>query len=273
MNWNKAKTILIIAFILLNTFLIYSIYENNIENYEGLDESFIKKVESSLLDKNILIDADVPKEIYKMPLLEVEYRIFQKDDVEDYLGENYEEKIEDEYFVKNDGSYIRIENNKKLIYNIRDVKGNLNIDEEDGLRFIEKYVENNDINLEKYELDLKITKENLFIFIYKRIYDNKTLENDYYKFIVDNEGVAGLERQNIKTIEAKEGLIYVTTAYESLLRLKNEGNAKRTIKKVEISYYTDENSSEWVNIVRANMDPTWKVVFDDGNIKYLIETE
>lgn len=273
MNWNKAKTILIIAFIILNLFLLYAIFEDRTENYEGLDDDFIEKVENNLEAKNIFIEAEVPKEIYKMPLIEVEYRIFSQSDVKYYLGEDYEEKIEDEYFVKNDGSYIRIENNKKLIYNIRDIDKNLSIDTEEAKKYIEKYAEDNNINLEEYKLDIETIEEDFHSFIYKKIYNDRTLENDFYKFIVDNKGVAGLEFQNIKKVEPKEGLIYVTSAYESLLRLNNSSNIKKTIEKVEICYYSDENISDWENIVRANMDPTWKVVFEDGNIKYLTETE
>ena len=273
MNWNKAKTILIIAFIILNIFLIYAVRENNNQNYEGLDDSFIKKVEENLSEKNIVIETEIPKEIYKMPLLEVEYRIFQENDVLYFLGDEYEERIEEEYFVKDDGSYIKIENNKKLIYNIRGINDVLNISEEEGLKFVEDFINIKNINLENYELDLKKAEENFYIFTYKRIYENKILENDYYKFIVDSDGVAGIEMQNIEIVEPKEGLIYVTSAYESLLRLKNESKSNKKIQEVEICYYTDENNLEWENIVRANMDPTWKVVFKDGNIKYLLETE
>jgi len=273
MNWNKAKTILIIAFIILNIFLIYAVNENNKQNYEGLDDRFIKKVEENLAEKNIIIEAEIAKEIYKMPLLEVKYRIFQEKDVLYFLGDKYEERIEEEYFVKDNGSYIKIENNKKLTYNIRGINEAFNISEEEGLKFVEDFIKIKKINLENYELDSKITEENIHIFTYKRIYENKILENDYYRFIVDSDGVAGIEVQNIETVEPKEGLIYVTSAYESLLRLKNESDNKKIIKEVEICYYTNENTLEWENIVRANMDPTWKVVFKDGDIKYLIETE
>ena len=274
MNWNKAKTILIVAFILLNTFLFYEVREANNESYEGLNDDFINHVEIKLLEKNIHIETEVSKEIYRKPLLEVEYELVREEDVVKYIGKNYEEVLEGTLFTNDEGSYIRIENNKKLIYNIRDVNENLEITKEKAGKLVDSYVENQDINLEEYQLDFIIKKVGIYEVVYKRNYEGSKLENDYYIFVVDNLGVAGFETQRINKIEAKEGLITVTSAYESLLRLKNENpEEKFVIKRIELSYYTDENIEEWENIVRANMDPTWKIISESGNVKYLIEVE
>jgi len=274
MNWNKAKTILIVAFILLNTFLFYEVREANNESYEGLNDDFINHVEIKLLEKNIHIETEVSKEIYRKPLLEVEYELVTEEDVVKYIGKNYEEVLENTLFTNEEGSYVRIENNKKLIYNIRDVNENFQITKEKAGKLVDSYVENQEINLEEYQLDLIIKKGGIYEVVYKRNYEGSKLENDYYIFVVDNLGVAGFETQKINKIEAKEGLITVTSAYESLLRLKNENpEEKFVIKRIELSYYTDENIEEWENIVRANMDPTWKIISESGNVKYLIEVE
>jgi len=274
MNWNKAKTILIVAFILLNTFLFYEVREANNESYEGLNDDFINHVEIKLLEKNIHIETEVSKEIYRKPLLEVEYELVTEEDVVKYIGKNYEEVLENTLFTNEEGSYVRIENNKKLIYNIRDVNENFQITKEKAGKLVDSYVENQEINLEEYQLDLIIKKGGIYEVVYKRNYEGSKLENDYYIFVVDNLGVAGFETQRINKIEAKEGLITVTSAYESLLRLKNENpEEKFVIKRIELSYYTDENIEEWENIVRANMDPTWKIISESGNVKYLIEVE
>ncbi len=274
MNWNKAKTILIIAFIILNLFLYYQVKDANNESYEGLSDEFINHVEKKLLEKNIHIEGEVPKEIYRKPLLEVEYYLVTKRDVAKYIGEDYEEVLENTLFTNEEGSYIRIENNKKLIYNIRDVNGNLEISEEEALQIVDKYKETENMNIDNYKLDLIVKKDKIYEVIYKRYYEESFLENDYYKFIIDNIGVVGFETQRISKIEPKEGLITVTSAYESLLRLKNENPKERTIiKKIEICYYTDENTEGWENILRANMDPTWKIITERGNIKYLTEVE
>jgi len=274
MNWNKAKTILIVAFILLNTFLFYEVREANNESYEGLNDDFINHVEIKLLEKNIHIETEVSKEIYRKPLLEVEYELVTEEDVVKYIGKNYEEVLENTLFTNEEGSYVRIENNKKLIYNIRDVNENFQITKEKAGKLVDSYVENQEINLEEYQLDLIIKKGGIYEVVYKRNYEGSKLENDYYIFVVDNLGVAGFETQKINKIEAKEGLIRVTSAYESLLRLKNENpEEKFIIKRIELSYYTDENIEEWENIVRANMDPTWKIISESGNVKYLIEVE
>ncbi|MFO7887335.1 MAG: hypothetical protein R6U59_03375 [Eubacteriales bacterium] len=274
MNWNKAKTILIVAFILLNTFLFYEVHEANNENYEGLSDEFINHVERKLLEKNIHIETEVYKEIYKKPLLEVEYDLVTEKDVAKYIGKDYEEVLENALFTNEKGSYVRIENNKKLIYNIRDVNKNLEITKEKAKKLVDSFVENQRINLEDYQLDIIIKKSGIYEVVYKRNYQGNKLENDYYRFVVDNLGVAGFETQKISKIEPKEGLITVTSAYESLLRLKNKNSEEKIIiKRIELCYYTDENIEGWENIVRANMDPTWKIVSESGNIKYLIEVE
>ncbi|HCX04922.1 MAG TPA: hypothetical protein DHM42_10620, partial [Clostridiales bacterium] len=222
----------------------------------------------------IYLNTEIPDTIVKMPLIEVEYYFVGREDVEYYLGIDYEEVLEGVLFKKGDESFVRIENNKKLIYNIRDVNGNLEINEEDALTTVENYIKEEKMDLSDYKVDLIIKREEMYEIIYKRYYEGIPLENDYYKFIVDNKGVAGFESQVIKNIEPKEGMITVTSAYESLLRLKNENLQERVnITNMEICYYTDENVEGWANILRANMDPTWKVVTEKGNIKYLTEVE
>ncbi len=274
MNWNKAKTILIIAFVILNLFLFYEVQEANNESYEGLSDEFINHVENKLLEKNIHIETEVPKEIFRRPLLEAEYYLVTEEDVIKYIGEEYEEELENTLFTNEEGSYVRIENNKKLTYNIRDVNGNLEISKEEALQIIDEYKTNQGMDISDYELDIIVKKDNIYEVTYKRYYEGSFLENDYYKFIIDNLGVAGFETQRISKIEPKEGLITLTSTYESLLRLKNENpKEKIVIKKIEICYYTDENIEGWENIVRANMDPTWKIITESGNIKYLTEVE
>lgn len=274
MNWNKAKTILIIAFVLLNIFLFYQLNIVNNDHYEGLSSEFLERVEGKLQERNIYINTEIPDTIVKMPLLEVEYYFVGRKDVEYYLGMDYEEVLEGVLFKKGEESFVRIENNKKLIYNIRDVNGNLEINEEDALTTVENYIKEEKMNLSDYKVDLILKREEMYEITYKRYYDGTPLENDYYKFIVDNKGIAGFESQLIKNIEPKEGMITVTSAYESLLRLKNENLQERVnITNMEICYYTDENVEGWENILRANMDPTWKIVTEKGNIKYLTEVE
>jgi len=75
MDWSKAKSVLIIAFVITNIFLLHAISENNnvYDSYHIVEDHFANDVKSRLLEKGIKIDVDIPQNIQSLPLLNIEY--------------------------------------------------------------------------------------------------------------------------------------------------------------------------------------------------------
>ena len=80
MDWSKAKTILIIALIITNIILGYSLYIDQRIVDETLSADFVDKVVAQLENRNIKIDTDIPRKNPEINSLSVEY---EKIDIED----------------------------------------------------------------------------------------------------------------------------------------------------------------------------------------------
>jgi len=75
MDWSRAKTILIWAFLLLDLFLGYQVYASRTENWQNTEAVQGDKwdIELYLRQQNIVLQADVPQETPEMKYLNVEY--------------------------------------------------------------------------------------------------------------------------------------------------------------------------------------------------------
>lgn len=272
MDWNKAKTILIIGFILIDAFLFTQVYDLG-SSLERESESTVFQV---LNDYGIEIEATIPSEYIYLPLLEVEYRIYDGESFElsKYLGAEYSEIRMDEHYRNTKGASIQIIDGKKLVFQLRKTEVDNDLNMEDAISYVDKFIEEYEMDLDDYgEMNI-ILKNGVFNITYYKIFGEYSLENAYIKFIVDGRGVAGFEEQNINSVKKSQGTVKVTKAEEALLRLLRYGDiSNHILREVKICYYDDELGEDWKNIVRDTVDPTWKAVFDGGIIKYLTETE
>jgi regulatory protein YycI of two-component signal transduction system YycFG len=75
MDWSRAKTILIWAFLLLDLFLGYQVYASRTENWQNTEAVQGDKwdIELYLRQQNIVLQADVPQETPEMKYLNVEF--------------------------------------------------------------------------------------------------------------------------------------------------------------------------------------------------------
>lgn len=273
MDWNKAKTILIIGFIVIDIFLIIQIFsaKDKTETF-GVNEQVIQ----ILADKGIKIETDIKPEYKSLPLLEVEYEIYDSDsaEIENYLGKDYIEIVSEEYFNNSQGASIQIEKGKKLIFQLRKSVIWENVNTEIAIKKVEEFIENFNIDINEYSLTNSYIENSLFYVVYTKKYNGYSLENSYYTFVIDENGIVGFEQQKIKTIKENRGAIQITKSDEALLRLlKYKDVYNDTIIGMEICYYRDESINNEAILVVDNLEPTWKVSFNSGIIKYLIEME
>lgn len=73
MDWSKAKTILIIAFIVTNIVLGYALFNSQRIDEPTLKEDFITDVAKLLKEKDITLNTAIPKEIPSLGIMTVEY--------------------------------------------------------------------------------------------------------------------------------------------------------------------------------------------------------
>lgn len=275
MDWNKSKTILIISFIIANIFLFSVVYDYTIlgNNYEAIDNEFIQIVKDELKQKNINVQCKIPKDLYSLPLLEVEYKTISIDDtiVKNFLGNNFE-VIEDLKKYKNkDGKILEIKNNKQLVYNLRNPILQANYEKDILEKQLQIFLKEKNIQIEGFYKSREYQYNGIYVMIFNEKYDKYFIENTYIKIYFDKNGIYKFETQQAKNIIAK-GKIKVTSAPESLLRLTIDNTIRsKNIIGIEMCFYTEEE--EWFKIIKKNADPTWKVYFKDGTFQYLVEKD
>ncbi|MBP1927048.1 regulatory protein YycI of two-component signal transduction system YycFG [Sedimentibacter acidaminivorans] len=273
MDWNRSNTILIIAFIILNIFLLISTFSNVFtENFNVyLDKDFLEDVESLLKSKNININCEIPEEIYVLPVLDTDYEMIEVNNalVQKYLGKSVEAK-EDVYSYTNDKNEIlEIIDGKKIKFTKRNlIKGKIN-DTELINNSIKAFITENDINDSGFTESYKYISENGSYVTYTQNYNDNSLDNSYMKFLFDKEGMYEFEMQKINAVIEIKDKIRTISAIEALPRLMTYDDIKdKNIVSIKMKYYSIENGN-WKYIKKINADPTWKVIFSDGSQKYL----
>ena len=118
MDWSKAKTILIIAFVAVNIFILCVIVNGKPVDEPTVSDEFISNTTKLLKDKNITIDTEIPRYIPSLTSIIVEFENANPKK----LNENYfngEGIVKSEEGVKeiyNSGQSILIINDRLIIY-------------------------------------------------------------------------------------------------------------------------------------------------------------
>lgn len=273
MDWNKSNTILIVAFIIINIFLLASFYNNTFsEEYNVMaDEQFVTSVEELLKQKNITINCNIPSDTDVLPVLDTEYEIIQvnNDLLNNYLGAGVE-AVEDVYVYNNEnGETLEIIDGKKLRYTIREKTSGKSESEEIITKKINDFLKAKNIDAKGYTENYKYVSDDYCLYIYTQNYNGYSVDNSYMYFFADSQGIYKFEMQRIKTMTEIMGKVRTVPAIEALTRLLTYEEVKdKEITNIEMTYYSEEDEN-WQYMTRINSDPTWKVKFSDGSQKHL----
>lgn len=297
MDWSKAKSLLIAAFILTNIFLIYNIRNETSKRHEAqiINGGYQGEVEQYLNDNGINLDTHIPKETVSLPMLMVKYKNFDSDKIaKTFLGKGYKTKTEisdsdglkREIFEKDDKKLV-IEGNKKLIYKDKTV-GNedqgYTLDEKTvtkiGNDFLKQYkLMKDDVELDQiyYGIEEHVDSKPVYKLIYNQIYKDKFLGESYIYVYINHKGVIATEAMLLEYEKTRHQRKKVISATEALLRAMNtilqENEKPVFIKEIEVGYYfspTSYTESDWKEIDSGTASPSWKITIQNGKT-YFIE--
>lgn len=277
MDWSKAKSILIIAFIVTNLILGYVLVENK-SMEETFNKEFIEDVREKLLENNITIIPKIPVDTPSLPKLTVEYEVYDSYEVAKVFG-----VVGGETGIQSNSTTFEFEdktltisnNNKKLLYtskNSEELYENLN------KRKLEEIVKNflsernfpiDDYKDGDYNYD-SIRKVHYLEYI--KTYNNRFVEETYMKFEIDNTGVVKFERYWLETKGVTNSNFSISSAPNVLLRLISDLDfIGKTITAIDLSYNFSPDS-EYVdpkNAMKGQAIPAWRIKFSDGTKKFL----
>lgn len=273
MDWSKAKTILIVSFILVNILLIYNLIVENKESVEIVDELFLEDVEDLLNNKNIILNTEIPKGIQSLPTLLVEYEKTNIRRINQVFFDNQAQIInkgEGLIVLETEDRKLTLVNNKLLIYESMSNKEDANINNiEEANEFARNFLIKKGYDISDFKLSNSKIVEDDYYLEFSKVYNDRYLESAFTNFHLDSTGVKKMERLWLNVKEESKTPIYITEASKSILELLSINKAyDKTISDISLSYYFDPERHDYVeNPKKARLGrtiPAWRIKFEDG---------
>ena len=264
MDWARVKTILIIAFLFTNIFLIYNIY--NEYRYSSIIQQRVDEVIEIISQKGVKVNTDIPEDSFIQGTLTVRYREFSPQQLASSLLDN-----RDLTPVKKDMSTIfmgkhkklEIKNNKEIIYLDLDLKNDLrgNLSPEDAVSMSRNFLKKTGLYTPSMTLDRIVPIEKGYSITFAQEYKGLLLEISFVDIEVTPRGVysmhmlwlepVGMEKGRRKIIPAAEALLKVVSRKEVLKKDSAE------VESIRLVYYFN-----WEGAKEGEAFPAWKIKVD-----------
>jgi regulatory protein YycI of two-component signal transduction system YycFG len=239
MDWAKAKSIIIVALIAANLFLIIMFVVLKAEDTS--DEMLIQKQTIALLEqKNIHVETNVPIKHDEMPVLNVKYDRLDTDFLENKLKEQIPLPVEDR-------------NKKELLAMTEDFLKTCGI-------------WSNNVVLDQYQKN-----GDSITISYRNEYDKMRIEDSYIICTVADGKVKALDRHWLTPIDFGRTKRATMSASAALVSFMKEKDAEEsiTIEKVELVYWIDSNAYEGNSTISDTAFPAWKITYNNDKIKHI----
>lgn len=273
MDWSKAKTILIVSFIVVNVLLILALMGTN-ETIETLvSEEFVEDSTRLLSNKNIIVATNIPREIPSLESLIVEYETFKTHELNDKFFHNTGRvSIIAEGFVEinNDKEKLTILNNKHLIYESDELgKSQVLEDDGDALDIAMGFLEGLKYDTRDMKLSHIKQSDGRYYLEFSKIYNEKFLESSFTNIELDNTGVKRFRRLWLNVIDVREIPLFISSAPKSILELLSMNQVYgKTVKDISLSYYFDPEKHHYIqnplDAQQGKTIPAWRIQFEDG---------
>lgn len=273
MDWSKAKTILIVSFIVVNVLLGLAVVNTN-ETIETLvGEDLVEDSIRLLSNKDISVSTEIPREIPSLESLIVEYETFKTSELNQrFFADNGKISIKGEGLVEieNDNEKLTILNNKLLIYESNKIgKAQVLNTNEDALGMAKDFLSNLEYNTLDMELSHIKKADERYYLEFSKIYNDKFLESSFTNIQLDNTGVRKFERLWLNVIDLGEVPIFISSAPKSILGLLSMNQVYgKTVKDISLSYYFDPEKHDYIqnplDAQQGKTIPAWRIQFEDG---------
>ena len=273
MDWSKAKTILIVSFIVVNVLLAIALIGTDEKVETFVSEEFVEDSIRLLSNKDIEVLTEIPREIPSLESLTVEYETFKTQELnEKFFDGKGSVSIIAEGFteIKNDDEKLTVLNNKHLIYESNKIaESRLISTDEDALRVATDFL--GDLEYDTMDMELSHIRQldGRYHLEFSKVYNEKFLESSFTNIQLDNEGIRKFERQWLNVIEVGDTPIFISSAPKSILGLLSMNEVYgRGVKDISLSYYFEPEKHDYIqNPLEAKQGktiPAWRIQFEDG---------
>lgn len=239
MDWTKAKTILIVALLFTNIFLIGNYGMKVLGEESGQEESVLLQV---LSDKNVELGIEIPQKHKNMPVLTVNYKEPDLDLIRHTL----------EAYSQIDGS-----NAYKVV--------------------ADKFIKDVNCNSATMYYEGIEEKDNKVIVSYKNIVDEMEVQESYAKCIFENGNIVDFQYRWLKPAHFSSKKIHTISASAGLVKFMSEVADGTPIKVIEMKmvywladYDIQENSEGKDMAVSDTTFPAWQITYIKENNEKLV---
>jgi regulatory protein YycI of two-component signal transduction system YycFG len=239
MDWTKAKTILIIALLITNIFLLVTYTLSNSDN-ETSEEELLRETIALLEEKNIYVKGELPSVYQKMPVLMVQYDRLDPDFLRKKLAEQTP-------MESKSGSRKEI------------------------VKMVEAFLKDCGIWSPNVILDKVEQQDNKTYVHYKNEYEGYLVEDSYIICTVENGVITEVDRFWLKPKglgQAKKATISASAALLSLMREKDQREAI-LVEDMELVYWLNPSDYEGETAISDTALPAWKITYNDGKVKHI----
>lgn len=275
MDWKRAKTILIIMLLMINSFLSYQLITTNRNQNKYMSKQELESVKRYIESKNIKLETDIPDRVIVIPSLKVRYNQFEIEKVKQMLFNNKDVKItmlDDGYSVINEDISVKVKNNIYFYYKNEAIKiKQSEVNKEKCVKNAEMFIKSLKVDTSSKYIKLQEIENGYVRIVLGQQYKNIPVDNSYIEIIATEEGVS---EANIKWFEyIKPNKSHnITTPVVALLKAyedKKEGSEAISVKQIRQGYYynTEGQKDSKGNIpVEGTAAPMWVIVSDKGQI-------
>lgn len=278
MNWSKAKTILIIVFLIADIFLFYVTYTGDISNNGIIGKNSMAQIIEHLENQGILVKSFIPSKGNPSPLLYVKYKLLNKEEAKEIFFD-----LDDNIIVKENEQKISMESSKILLEMLSngDIfylnkslnnKDDGNIDEAQAQKNIDEFLKLLDIDQNDAIVVNKVIEDNSIIIRYNQSYKNQFIDNTYLEIKTTNKGVAYVKMlwfESVKNGKTKNEVISPIKALMKLSELYRQVERTVTVEDISQGYYFSfniEQAFDVKSVEEGTAIPVWRIKTDLGNI-------
>lgn len=270
MNWNKAKSILIVCFLIIDLVLLH-MYIKKLDA-SNKDLSIAKSdVIAILKDKGVDLDESELKEGSDYKGYIVKYHDFDIDranqiffDGKAELDDRYELKIlsmgERSVSISQGTLLSYMDSSKETQYE--------NLDKESALSIANQFLQMNSFNVKDIVFDGIYIDDEAYQVHYAIKHDGNYLENSFINFTIDKRGIRRLDMMYLEYINTEDELIKLADVKDKILSIIDKPEVQgKSIDRIDMCYYLDDvtlDQSYELKITRLRAKPHWRITFTDG---------
>ncbi|HEY9061360.1 MAG TPA: hypothetical protein VIO64_12780 [Pseudobacteroides sp.] len=259
MDWSKAKNILLVVFIVLNSILLY----NNYMAFSGggiiLSDELSSNTLTVLASRGIGVNCEIPSAAKGATLIFGQYLEDRHKIADALLGSKARDEIEEGKIIGEGTKEIIFHDNSFEFKDDRPMAVESITDLEKARMMLEGALEKTGIPYEDFKIESKFAKDSIYRFEYKQVYEDYILFDNYIKAEIGASGIKKLDfkYRNVRGIK-KNTTQKTVDAYQILLKMTDIKNVD--INNIDIGYGDFSDNDIPLFDVLA-----WRVRFSDGS--------